>query len=207
MPVPGMWMVAVKKLAGFLLIGAAAYFVTPILPEWLGRLLIPAVVVAAGVYMGLFEKSLKHSRALSSLGKTSCAVALVIAVIMVAAGTGRSSLKWQPYKPGAIAAAAKSGRPSIVDFSARWCIACRELERGPFSDPKVIRESARFARFRVDGTRRTSAVKAAEKELGIAGAGYPSVILFDSSGHEVSSARITGYVGSHEMLKRLKSAK
>ncbi|MHB9037500.1 MAG: protein-disulfide reductase DsbD family protein, partial [Armatimonadota bacterium] len=33
MPVPGMWMVAVKKIAGFLMLGAAAYFLKPILPE------------------------------------------------------------------------------------------------------------------------------------------------------------------------------
>ena len=198
-------MVAVKKLAGFLLIGAAACFVRPVAPEWLGRLLVPLVVVAAGVYLGCFEKSLKHSRALWSLGKTSCAVAVVVAVIMVAAGVKRTSVEWQPYKPGAIAAAARSGKPGIVDFSARWCIACRELEHGPFSDRAVIRESARFSRFRVDGTQRTSTVRAAEKELHVTGAGYPTVIFFDSSGREVTSARITGYVGSREMLRRLKS--
>ncbi len=66
-----MWMVAVKKAAGFLLLGAAAYFLTPILPDLLARYAIPAVLVAGGVYLGFFEKSIRASRVGASLGKAT----------------------------------------------------------------------------------------------------------------------------------------
>lgn len=203
LPLPGMWMVAVKKIAGFLLLGAAAYFVAPILPEAVSRYLLSAVVAAGGVYLGFFEKSIRASRIGSGLGKATGAAAVIVAVALVSPKPSAiSSLSWQPYQPAALAAAAEAGEPVMVDFTAKWCAACKELERGPFSDPRVIEASQKFTRLRVDGTDPSDPiVKAAVERFAVKG--YPTVIFIDSSGDEIANARIVGYVNSADVLKRI----
>ena len=205
MPMPGMWMVAVKKVAGFLLIGAAAYFVQPLVPEPFARYMIPAIVLIAGIHMGFFEKSVRTGRVATCAGKAFCVAALAASMAMVLPGTQKISLEWEPYSATSITTAVQAGKPAMIDFTAQWCGVCKELEDGPFSDPKVIKAVRRFERFRVDGTTRNSAVKAAEKKYSVRG--YPSVIFFDSTGKEIKSARIMKYIDSKEMIRRLESVK
>ncbi|MEN6356478.1 MAG: cytochrome c biogenesis protein CcdA [Armatimonadota bacterium] len=203
MPVPGMWMVAVKKIAGFLMLGAAAYFLKPIMPDSIAGLLMPLVVLVAAIYLGWFEKSLKTGRHAAALTKVGCTVAVAAAVVMAMPGSQPAkNMDWQPYKPGSIESAATSGKPSMLDFTAKWCGVCRELEHGPFSDPKVIKTAARFDKFRVDGTDQNDPIMlAAVKKYEVKG--FPTVIFFDSSGKEVKSARIVGFVSSKEMARRI----
>jgi thiol:disulfide interchange protein DsbD len=202
LPVPGMWMVAVKKAAGFLLLGAAAYFVTPILPEIVARYAVPVILMAGGLYLGFFEKSIRASRIGSNLGRVSGTAALIVAVMLATPHMKTQSIKWQPYTPSAVTA----GKPIMIDFTAKWCMACQDLERGPFSDARVIRAADRFKHLRVDGTDRNNQtmLKAAQR-FGVRG--FPTVIFINSSGKEVTSARIAGFVDTNEMLKRIKSVK
>lgn len=202
LPLPGMWMVAVKKVAGFLLLGAAAYFIAPILPDSIGRYLLPTVVFAAGVYLGFFEKSIRASRIGSGLGKATSVAAVVFAVALVAPKSGaHSCLDWQPYNPVAVAAATQHGRPVMIDFTAKWCAACKELEKGPFSDQAVIDAVSKFDCLQVDGTNTSEpAVKAAVKRFSVQG--FPTVIFIDSSGNETS--RIVGFVNTAELLKHIR---
>jgi len=115
----------------------------------------------------------------------------------------KHSVDWQPYSSTSVAAAIKAHKPIMIDFTAEWCIACRELETGPFSDPKVIKSMDGVERFRVDGTKQTEAVKAAGKNYSVKG--YPTVIFIGRSGDE--AGRIVGPVDSRDMLKRIDSIK
>ena len=211
MPVPGMWMVAVKKFAGFLLLGAAAYFILPLVPDSVGRLLIPLVLLAAGIYMGFMEKSLKANRISASAGKVFGVAALVVAVMMVVPGLHtvgarpEKALSWEPYSASAVANAVKAHRPVMIDFTAKWCAVCKELEEGPFSDPQVMRAAGKFTRFRVDGTMRDAKIQAAESKYNVHG--YPAVIFFDSSGKEARSARVVKFVSTGDMLARIRLVK
>jgi len=92
----------------------------------------------------------------------------------------------------------------MIDFTAKWCVVCQELEHGPFSDPKVIRAAERFKRLRVDGTdKNDKTMLKAVKRYSVRG--FPTVIFVDSSGREVESARIVGFVKADEMLRRMES--
>lgn len=206
MPQPGMWMIAVKKLAGFLLLGVAAYFLLPLLPKELGRYLIPFVVIAAGVYFGYFEKSIKSTKPTAVLGKIFCGAAIAGAIFMLLSNGSRPSLTWEPYTPSKLNQAMREGKPVMLDFTAEWCGVCKELEDGPFSDSEVIRVAERFTRLQVDGTDRNDPkMLAAVRKYDVKG--FPTIIFFDSSGNEVRSARVTGFVNSAELIKLLESIK
>lgn len=207
MPQPGMWMVAVKKFAGFLLLGVAAYFLLPILPDTLGRYLLPAIVLAAGIYLGCFEKSVKSLKFGPAFGKAFCGVAAAASIFMLLPnGQKTESLTWEPYTPARFAQAADAGKPVMIDFTAKWCAACKELEHGPFSDPKVIEAAERFSRLQVDATDRNDpTMLAAVKKFEVKG--FPTVILFDANGNEVKSVRIVGFVDSKEFMDRMEAVK
>ncbi|MCL5105011.1 MAG: thioredoxin family protein [Armatimonadetes bacterium] len=208
MPVPGMWMVAVRKIAGFLLLGAAAYFVEPLLPDAIGRYAIPAVILIAGIYLGFFEESIKASRIGSSLGKLGSVAAVATAVVMVFPTAHHPSLKWEPYTPAKLAQAAAEGKPVMIDFTADWCAACHELEHGPFSDPSVINAASDFVKLQVDGTDAGSKMLLdAKKRFGMRTQTFPVIVFLDATGHEVKQVRVTGYVDSREMIRRISEVK
>ncbi|MHB9037499.1 MAG: thioredoxin fold domain-containing protein, partial [Armatimonadota bacterium] len=163
-------------------------------------LLVPAVILVAAIYLGCVEKSLKSNRVVASLTRVGCMAALAVAVAMAMPNKQASSLDWQPYKPGSI----QSGRPAMIDFTAKWCGICKELEHGPFSDPSVIKAASKLDKFRVDGTDQSDPlVRSAEHKYEIKG--YPTVIFLDSDGKEIASARIVGFVDAKEMARRIAS--
>ncbi|MGB9620214.1 MAG: protein-disulfide reductase DsbD family protein, partial [Armatimonadota bacterium] len=204
LPVPGMWMLAVRKLAGFLLIGAAAYFVGPVVPEPIWPYLIPAVVAACGIYFAVFERSIRSSRLLTSAGKVFGLIALIAAIALAMPRAGGPLLRWELYTERSLAQAVREHLPVMIDFTAEWCPACKELEHKTFADPAVVRAAARFRLLRVDATNaKNPAVRAAVARHGVRG--FPTVLFFDSSGKEVRSARVVGLVDSGEMLRRMQA--
>lgn len=206
LPAPGMWMVTVKKVAGFILLGAAAYFISLLsfIPDQVDKFLLPVVLLATGVYLAFFDRAIKTIKCGPVFGKAFGIAAVVIAVMMSMPKSEKLALDWKPYTVARITQAAEDGKPVMLDFTAKWCGACKELEHGPFSDAKVIRVADGFTMLRVDGTNRNNktALAAVEKYRIT---GFPTIVYFDASGNEVN--RTVGFEDSKVIIKRIKSAK
>jgi len=200
LPRSGEWLIWIERLFGVMLLGLAAYFIAPLLPHTVGRLLVPILIGVGGVYLGFIDRSGRSLRYFRSIQRTTGVAAVATAVWFGLPAPAQSAIQWQPFADANLEAARLAGRPAVVDFVAEWCIPCHEMEKTTFTDPQVRREAARFAMLRADITSETDETSALVDRFAVQG--VPTLIFVDSSGSEVQ--RLVGYVGNDEMLATMR---
>jgi thiol:disulfide interchange protein DsbD len=94
--------------------------------------------------------------------------------------------------------ALRENRPLLVDFTAAWCGACKELDKVTFAAPEAGREMERFVAVKVDATNDDDPRVGATLER-FRVVGLPTVLVFDSRGKE--TIRYTDFVAPAEFLK------
>lgn len=211
LPKSGRWMLHVKSVLAIVLAVVALYYLDVAFPQ-LGNWIEPspivfvacAIAIAFGLVLGAvhrdFGSPLLEEKAMKAVGAFSVTAASF--VLMVAWTTPTASLTWQPLPLlEARAAAQREQKPLLVDFTAAWCAACKELDAHTFSDVQVKKEASRFLAVKVDATDDEDQTVKRTLE-GLAVRGLPTVILFDSRGEEVR--RFTSFVPAREFLAALR---
>jgi len=208
LPKSGRWMVHVKSLLGIVLVLVALYFLAtafPALNAWVrpGPLLYGGAGAAllVGIVLGAVHRDFAEPGIGTKLSKgTGILLVSAAGFVLLAALTKPSAtLEWHAGDvEAARALALREKRPLLVDFTAAWCGACKELDRRTFSAPQVMPEMARFVSVKVDATDdedpRVEATLSQFQVLGL-----PTVLIFDSTGRE--AIRFTDFVGPEEFLK------
>ncbi len=198
LPRSGEWMIAVKKIFGFVLIGMAIYFLLPLLPETLSGYILPSFMILSSVYLLVFDKTGNNIKTFSFI-KNGILVLIALIGLWLLIPTEKDSVQWEKVNVEQIKLG--DGQPVVIDFYADWCLPCKELDAITFTDKNVIEESKRFRRYKVDLTSTGSdQTQLAIKKYSIVG--VPTIILFDSNGNEVK--RVTSFVNPEEFLKMLK---
>lgn len=137
MPKPGKWMINLKHLMGFLLLGASTYLLFGLPKDMVAATVGFCLVAAFAVVL--------YSR-LAPLGSSlsrKAAVAAVAGLVLVTGGyfsigalirAGSSAgltqdaepdTRWEDFSPQQLKAAHAEGRHAIVDFTANWCLNCQ----------------------------------------------------------------------------------
>ena len=203
LPKAGDWMEAVKHIFGWLLLGMAAYFVSPILPKEVAHYLLPVFGIIASLYL-LFVDKLANNLMGFRIFKTLFALVFFALSVYTLVPSEKRSIEWQTFSEEKVTLAKTEGKPVIIDFYADWCIPCKELDAVTFSNTKVIEESKRFNGLKADMTKSVSpevdAMRTKFKIIGV-----PTTILIDSKGHEVE--RFTGFIKADVFLESLKEVK
>ena len=208
LPRSGEWMVWVRKLMGWVLVGMAVYFILPLLPPAAGFLLPAAVALAAGLHLGWIDLTRAGFRAFSWLKAVAGIAGMVLATYLISSfvimGPG---VKWEAYTDHLLAEAAKSRKAVIIDFSADWCAPCRELEEVTFHNDDVVRQTAHnFVMIKVDLTRRgTPDTERLLQKFSVKG--VPTVIFLDREGKERHDLRLVDYLPPDQFLIRMAEAK
>ncbi|MDF3066548.1 MAG: hypothetical protein K0R38_2149 [Polyangiaceae bacterium] len=208
LPKSGHWMVHVKSALGIVLVVVALYFLNnsfgfanrlvssslPFIAGALGAVLVGLLLGAVHREFGEPGVGVKAAKGAGITLVSIGALAAILGFIKPA-----EALAWEKKDiEGALARAATDNRPLIVDFTAAWCAACKELDKQTFSEPRVGQELSRFVAVKVDATNnddpKVEALLARYKVVGL-----PTVLLFDSRGKE--AVRFNDFVPPDEFLK------
>ncbi|MFH1874796.1 MAG: cytochrome c biogenesis protein CcdA [Pseudomonadota bacterium] len=92
----------------------------------------------------------------------------------------KSKVAWVSNIEHAKKFAQDSNRPMMIDFYARWCPPCLELDRNFFSKDEVLRLSYQLVPVRVDATVETPAVEEILEKYKIRG--WPTILFISPQG-------------------------
>ncbi len=208
LPRSGEWLLWVRKLMGWVLVGMAVYFLRPLIPSSWWTILLAAVAVAAALHLGWLDRAAGSFRAFAWLKTGAGVLGLVLAAWLVSVLLFRGpGVNWQPYSQELMQTARQQNRPVILDFSADWCTPCRELENITFHHPEVVRQANEgFLMVKVDLTgpddpQRQALLRRYQVR------GVPTVVFLDRQGNECRDLRLVDFLPPEQFLGRLAAVK
>ncbi len=196
LPRSGEWLTWIEHLFGFVLLGMALYFAAPFLGDRIVAVLAPLLIAVAGVYLGFVDRAGSALANFATLRRAGGVLAVAAAIWVAVPYRAQHAIAWEPFSPAALAHAASIGRPTLVDFTARWCLPCRENDTITFVDAAVAAEAERFTMLRADVTEMTPDGEEWMQRFQVLG--VPTIVLVGSSGRE--EARAVGFVEAERLL-------
>ena len=136
MPASGGWGEAVKQATAFVILAVAAFFARPLLPAavdgdgwwWV----IFGLLAAGGVWLLVRGGALSHWRPVPVAVTAAVVAALLVPAGVVAASLANPPAGWVEFSQEAVADARAEGGPTVVKFTADWCLNCQTVEQRVF---------------------------------------------------------------------------
>jgi thiol:disulfide interchange protein DsbD len=222
---PGMWMDTVKKFFGVLLWLGAIYYVAPHLSEVVTALLVAFVLLSTAAWSWPRspdmegETLFKMKRVYGVIGGIIGGYLLVGALatqgfilqpLSLSAGGGEAVAAagpaWRSDEGASLAYARENNLPVLIDFTADWCAACKELEHFTYTDPRVIALSEEFVPVMIDATSdKDPEVAALLKKYNVNG--LPTVKFLGPDGEPFEDLTLTGFIPADEFLPLMEAAR
>jgi thiol:disulfide interchange protein DsbD len=199
LPRSGEWLRWTEEFFGFVLIGLAIYFLEPVVRPL--EALLPFYAAGAGIYLGFITPAGRSWQPFWVFRMMAGTLAVAGLIYLVVPKPNRERLRFQPFDQDRLALAREQRQPALVDFSAAWCIRCREMEKTTFADPEVIKAASRFVRLKADLTSGNLDTDLLARQFAVQG--VPTTLFINSSGK--ISKREVGYVDSDHFLNDLRT--
>jgi len=216
LPKSGQWLEWVKSVFGIVMVVAALYYLRDLLPGLSDVathtptfLAIAAGLSVLGLALGAVHLSYHDPRfvmrARKTLGIAASVAGLLALIGYVEALPEGAHLVWHDDYHAALAQAKSQHKPLLVDFGASWCGACKELEHKTFSDPRVVKEGARFVPVHVDLSPGKDTKDKRDILASYAQRGLPLVVLHNAAGQE--STRVTSFVPPERFVDLMRAVR
>jgi thiol:disulfide interchange protein DsbD len=188
LPKPGAWMDTLKQLFAFPIYASAAWLLW-VLSQQRSTFGL-AAALGGCVLIGLAAWAFQKSRSSEGTGKLVVIATAVISVLLAlllpvkfndtasaattsstANGAKRGDDEWQPYDEAKLNALKSAGTPTLVNFTASWCLTCLVNERNAFADSAVqaIFHDKKVVLMKGDWTNQDPAITKALSEFHRAG--------------------------------------
>ncbi len=221
MPKPGPWMTMINAIFGIIMLGVAVWMLDKIVSPQTTMFLAASLGIATALFFGVFDNAAHIFKRTIAWVVFIYSVALFIGVY-AGGGSLLKPLAFVQISNGAtvkletkelqfktvknlnqleILLEANKGKKIMLDFSAKWCTSCKELEEITFKDAEVQKKLANFVLIRADITENTDEQKKMSKYYGVFG---PPVLLFvNEEGKLLKNKTIVGFVEPQKLLKIL----
>jgi thiol:disulfide interchange protein DsbD len=144
LPRAGMWMIEVKKIFGFAMLGMCLYFLNYIIPAHSMGIILVAFALAIGVSF-MYMASKAHSRPWHFIYTVLGILLLASSVFFAYQAFKKQYLHatdshaiWQTDYKKALEVARAQNKKLFVDIGAPFCSICRAIDASLFADSSVI---------------------------------------------------------------------
>lgn len=234
LPRAGGWMDQVRQIFGFVFLAVAVWLSARLLPPHVVLGLWAVLLIGGGVFLGGFD-TLAADAGPRARGRKAAGIAMALygALLGVGASSGAddplrplerlasratSATQDMPAAMTAfgsaasveefrtqLARAAASDRPSLVYFTADWCVTCKPIQQTVLPDPAISPALKDFNLIKAD----LSSLDADKQELmnQLAVIGPPTMIFFNADKREVAGSRLVGEITATTLAESISKAK
>lgn len=221
LPKPGAWLIRVRELFGFVMIGLAIWMISRVLPETLTLQLWGLLAIVIAIYSVLRLLKSYGTQRFAWMGSAS--IALVVGSIAILGTFGDRAIPTSRMldrlgllyfrstsEPTVVrsmdgltrelAAARSDGKPVMVDFVADWCVECRLMD-AVLRRPDVQQHLAALKLVRADVTAVDANSRALMQRFEIVGP--PTILLFKPEDASTPTIKIVGAVDAATLIAKL----
>lgn len=213
LPQTGRWMVTIKQVLGMMLLAMAVWMLSRIMPDHITMLAWALLALGTGVALGALNNAATW---LGYLQKALGLIALAYGIVLLIGAWQGQTNPLQPLRritthndllfkritrPDDVYQALKThpNKPVLLDFYAKWCVSCQEMDARTFSDPRVRQTLQSYTLLRADITKNTHQDQLLMQHFHVVAP--PTLIVLDTT-HPPKT--IVGFVTARELLRHLK---
>lgn len=234
LPRAGQRMERVRQVFGFLFFATAVWLVDRLLPAGTGLLLWSVLAITFAVFIGAFDQMRPEVGGAARLAKSAGILVGLYGVILGIGGLSGATDPLKPLATIAAASSGDAtparvigkdsfqsiasaadlssllradgpAAPTLVYFTADWCVTCRVIERSVLPDATVADALDGIRLVSVDLSEITEANQSLMKELQVVGP--PTMLFLDRDNQEVQDTRLVGEITADTVTVSASSAK
>ena len=220
-PRPGVWMIAVKDVFGFVLLAVAIWLLQRVVSDLLVSVLWVALVVTASLVL-IFKWSDHGLKRARPVGLSVLIIASMLSFAWVSnliqddpgeglfaneRSTEKELVNWMAVKTVEDVKkvmAENPGKLVVLDVYADWCISCEKMESEVIPRSDIQDELKSILALRADVTRNDAEDRRLLRSFGLFGP--PTFVFLKENSGELDEFRVQGEMGPDRFLANLSSA-